>query len=77
MNLIEQHMWEQYRIDIVPYKKIWQEIKEYHDTERQEVFLEYWKPLLSTLKSEIDRKFDKIYNLYKTKMNVNDSLHSK
>ena len=44
---------------------------------RREVFLEYWKPLLNTLKSEIDQKFDKIYNLNKTKMNVNNSLRNR
>ena len=57
------------------YKKIWQEIKEYHDTEiekhqkkktimklRREVFLEYRKSLLKTLKSEIDQKLNKMYN---------------
>ena len=83
-------MWEKHKIDIVSYKRVWQEIKEYHDTEaekhnkmktirklKREVFLEYWKPLLKTLKSETDEKFDKIYNLNKRKASVNEKLQSK
>ena len=83
-------MWEKHKIDIVSYKRVWQEIKEYHDTEaekhnkmktimklKREVFLEYWKPLLKTLKTETDEKFDKIYNLNKKKVSVNEKLQSK
>ena len=44
---------------------------------KREVFLEYWKPLLKTLKSETDEKFDKIYNLNKRKASVNEKLQSK
>ena len=44
---------------------------------KRQVFLEHWKPLLKTLKSETDKKLYNIYNLNKTKMNVNDSLHNK
>ena len=89
-NRNDQHMWEKHKIDIVSYKRVWQEIKEYHDTEaekhnkmktimklKREVFLEYWKPLLKTLKSETDEKFDKIYNLNKRKASVNEKLQSK
>ena len=35
---------------------------------KREVLLEYWKPLLKTLKSETDEKLDKIYNLNKRKL---------
>ena len=28
-------MWEKHKIDIVSYKRVWQEIKEYHDTEAE------------------------------------------
>ena len=89
-NRNDQHMWERHKIDIVSYKRVWQEIKEYHDTEaekhnkmktimklKREVFLEYWKPLLKTLKSETDEKFGKIYNLNKRKASVNEKLQSK
>ena len=44
---------------------------------KREVFLEYWKPLLKTLKTETDEKFDKIYNLNKKKVSVNEKLQSK
>ena len=39
---------------------------------KREVFLEHWKPLLKTVKSETDKKFNKVYNLNKRKVSVNE-----
>ena len=32
-NRNDKHMWEKYKIDIASYKRVWQGIRKYHDTE--------------------------------------------
>ena len=78
-NRNDQHMWDRHQIDIMSYKTIWQEIKNYHGDEvekhnkkktimklKRGVFLEYWKPILKMFKEETDDKFEKIYNMRTT-----------
>ena len=73
-NRSEEHMWYKHNVYIYSYKKIWQEIKEYHDIQvanhakkktitklKRKVFLDYRNPLLKQAKEDTEKLFDKIY----------------
>ena len=69
------HMEEKHKIEIYPYKEIWELIKEFHDsvTEKQDrkntifkvkrqVFTEKWTEILRLTKDKIEREFNNIYS---------------
>lgn len=70
------HMREAHQTEIISFKEIWENIKEYHKNElekhekkktimkiKRTVFLEFWKPILKNIKEETDEKYERIYRI--------------
>ena len=72
----EKHMETKHKVELVPYKEIWEAIKEYYEYEtnkqkrksaimhvKREVFLDWWKPRLKNIQETTEKSFRSLYNM--------------